>query len=173
MSHFSLISSWELPHRAFVLSLEEMARDGVHGNEGVAFWLGTHHGEQARISLVVAARGPDVIKGPELLVIGAETMNSLTDICIERRLVLVGQIHSHGDTWVDLSHTDRRDGFKSHSYLSAVAPCYARRKDTKVSMCGFHVCAANSVFHRLTPPEITTRISMPADVSVDFKVVGE
>lgn len=173
MSHFNFIHRWELPHRAFALSLEEMARDGVHGNEGVAFWLGTHHGEEARISLVVATRGPDVVKSPGLLVIGPETMNSLTDICIERSLVLVGQIHSHGDTWVDLSRTDRRDGFKSPSYLSAVVPYYAQRKDTKVSMCGFHVCDVKSVFHRLTPSEITARISVPAGRSVDFKVVDE
>ncbi len=75
--------------------LSEMARDGVHGNEGVAMWLGRYEGDTAIVTHVGFLRGPHVRKEPRLLMIGSELINDLTDLAIESGVRLIGQITFH------------------------------------------------------------------------------
>lgn len=159
MNYFTVVNKWILPAQAFMHSMAEMAIDGKEGNEGVALWLGTHAGDVASISHVVVLRGPGVTRRPQLLVMDDSVLNAITDVCIQMKLVLVGQIHSHGPQgWVELSRTDKTEGIRSPFYLSAVAPYYAQREGIRPTDCGFHVCDINSQFHRLGPADVETRI---------------
>jgi hypothetical protein len=169
MKFFEPVSEWQLPRRALEASIEEMAVDGRLGNEGVALWLGTRLDGVSQIQAIVVLRGADVVKKPDLLVIGAKTMNNVTDVAIERRLSLVGQIHSHGKYFgTNLSATDRRCGVCIPHFISVVAPEYGLRRFTGIVDCGVHVFLPNQGFVRLSAQEVVRRVKMidVADVAV-------
>ena len=131
---------WRIGKNAYRASLVEMARDGAHGNEGVAMWLGHYEGDAAIITHVGVLRGRYVRKAPALLFIGSELINDLTDLAIAQGVRLIGQIHSHGPRFgTHLSETDRKFGIAVPGLLSLVAPDYALRPDTPITQCGVHV----------------------------------
>ena len=174
MSFFTPISTWRLPETALAQSLREMAQDGILGNEGVALWLGHRGNGQAEVTHLVALRGTGVIKGPNQLVIRPQLVNEVTDLAIELGLVLVGQIHSHGDLYgTDLSYADRNLGIKVPYFLSLVAPDYALRPQTRLEECGVHLFEPGSGFRRLSPSEVAGRLVLVPGAPLPVSTVGE
>ena len=174
MTFFAPVSTWRIPEAALAASLLEMARDGVRGNEGVALWLGRRGGGQAEVTHVVALRGPGVVKRPDQLVIQAALINDVTDLAIELGVVLVGQIHSHGELYgTDLSYADRTLGIRVPYYLSLVAPDYALRPRTRLEDCGVHVFEPGSGFRRLPAAEVGQRLQAVAAAPVPVLTVGK
>lgn len=156
---FPRVEHWRLPNAAFAASLEEMARDGQRGNEGIALWLGARLSGVATVTHVLCVRGADVTKEPAYLNVGAATMNDVGDFAIEHGLTFVGQIHSHGPRHgVDLSPTDRRYGVSVPYFLSVVAPDYALRQGTHFDECGVHIFESGLGYRRLGQPEVAARI---------------
>lgn len=145
---------WAIPTDAWDASLREMARNGVKGVEGIAFWLGRLKGAQFMVTHVVAVSDASVVKEPDLLVIPADVINSLTDLAIAEGVFLGGQIHSHGAGWTGLSSTDKSMGFCPPYYLSVVAPHFGTRSGTSVQDCGVHVLLPGAGFARLSSQEI-------------------
>jgi hypothetical protein len=174
MTYFEPVSEWQLPLRALAASIEEMARDGRSGNEGVALWLGTRLDGISRIQAIVVLRGADVVKKPDLLVIGADTMNNVTDVAIDRGLALVGQIHSHGKHFgTNLSPTDHRYGVRIPHFMSVVAPEYGLRPFTGILDCGVHVFVPERDFVRLSAQEVVQRVKMTDLEDVAVITVGD
>jgi len=173
MSFFSIPSHWRIPQSAMQLSLKEMALDGASGCEGVALWLGRHAGDIVSITHVVALRGSGVRKAPDLLQISADLINDVTDLAIEHRATLVGQIHSHGRLFgTNLSRTDKQMGIAVPGFLSVVAPDYAMRPATAIADCGIHLFEPPSGWRRLAQGEITARIVMTAGDDVALLIAG-
>ena len=131
--------AWLLPAVALRTSLAEMAPDGARGCEGVALWLGRRFAEVVVVTHVVGLRGPGVVKRPDYLSISPELLDDVTDVAIRLGTYLVGQIHSHPASWVELSEADKRAGIQAPGYLSVVAPHFARDPGTPPGNCGFHV----------------------------------
>ena len=174
MTFFAPVNTWRIPEPAFAASLQEMARDGVRGDEGVALWLGRRGGGQAEVTHMVALRGPGVVKRPDQLVIEPALLNDVTDLAVELGVVLVGQIHSHGELYgTDLSHADRTLGIRVPYYLSLVAPDYALRPRTRLEDCGVHVFEPGRGFRRLSVAEVGRRLQAVADASVPVLTVGK
>jgi hypothetical protein len=174
MKYFEPVSEWQLPLRALEASIDEMAIDGRSGNEGVALWLGTRVGGVSRIQTIVVLRGSDVVKKPDLLVIGADTMNNVTDVAIERGLSLVGQIHSHGKYFgTNLSPTDHRYGVRIPHFMSVVAPEYGLRRFTGIVDCGVHVFVPERGFVRFSAQEVARRVKMTDLEDVAVITVGD
>jgi proteasome lid subunit RPN8/RPN11 len=174
MSFFTPISTWSIPETALVQSLQEMARDGLLGNEGVALWLGHRANGQADVRHLVTLRGSCVLKRPDQLVIRPQIVNEVTDLAIELGLVLIGQIHSHGGRYgTDLSYADRNFGIKVPYYLSLVAPDYALRPQTRLDECGVHVFEPDRGFRRLTPNEVAGRLVIVCGAPLPLSTVGE
>jgi hypothetical protein len=174
MIFFTPVHTWRIPESAFAASFKEMARDGIHGNEGVALWLGKRGGGKAEVTHVVALRGPGVTKRPDQLVIDSALVNDVTDLTIELDVVLVGQIHSHGELYgTNLSYADRTYGISVPYYLSLVAPDYALRPKTRVEDCGIHVFEPGSGFRRLSAGEVGQRIELVSSSHVPVLTVGE
>lgn len=172
--YFPTVLRWSLPEAALRASMTEMFRDGAHGNEGVAMWLGRRSGGCAYVSHVVALRGRGVIKRPAQLVIQESVFAAITGVAIDLGVSLVGQIHSHGPGYgVDLSPTDRMYGVAVPYYLSLVAPDYAMRPNTPLAACGVHVLQPGQGFRRLTAPEIKTRFHLTQESIPPLIVVGE
>ena len=74
-------------------------------------WLGRYEDITAIVTHAGILRGAHVRKAPRLLMIDLELINELTDLAIENKLRLIGQIYSHGpDFGTNLSETDRRYG---------------------------------------------------------------
>jgi len=170
---FPAVDVWHLPRSAFAASLHEMARDGIHGNEGIALWLGRRVGAVATVTHVVCLRGSDVVREPAHLHVGAGTLNDVADIAIEHGVSIVGQIHSHGrDFGVDLSLTDRRYGIAVPHFLSVVAPDYALRSDTTIAECGVHVFEAGKGYRRLDARESAGRLLLTDDVEATILLAG-
>ncbi|MGH7271031.1 MAG: hypothetical protein ACREJ3_11425 [Polyangiaceae bacterium] len=170
---FPTIESWQLPRAALVASLDEMARDGRDGNEGIAFWLGRRTGGVASISHVVCLRGNDVVREPAHLHVGAGTLNDVADLAIEHGVSIVGQIHSHGPYFgVDLSVTDRRYGIAVPHFLSVVAPDYALRPGTRIEDCGVHVFEAGAGYRRLDVGESVARVLVSDHLGAMVLVAG-
>lgn len=174
MSFFTPVQTWRIPESAFAASLEEMARDGHYGDEGVALWLGHRADGHAEVTHVVVLRGPGIIKRPDQLVIQTSLVNELTDLAVTHNAVLVGQIHSHGQCFgTDLSHADRTYGIAVPSYLSLVAPDYAQRPVTRIQDCGVHVFDPPNGYRRLSPAEIGRRIQIVATGPVPILTAGK
>jgi len=174
MSFFATVHTWCVPELAFAASLQEMARDGVRGDEGVALWLGRRGNGQAEVTHVVALRGPGVTKRPDQLVIQPALVNEVTDLAIELGVVLVGQIHSHGKLYgTDLSHADRTFGIQVPFFLSLVAPDYALRPQTRLDDCGVHVFELGRGFRRFSAAEVAQRLQIVPAVSVPVLTAGE
>lgn len=173
-SYFSEIHSWVLPEVAFTASLEEMARDGASGNEGVMLWLGQQRQGIAEITHLVALRGNGVIKEPYFLQIESGLLNDVADLAIEYGVSLIGQIHSHGGGCsTDLSLTDRRYGIKTPYYLSVVAPDFALRQETRITDCGVHVYEPNHAYRRLSDAETAERIKVVRGLTPTMLLIGE
>ena len=173
MTYFPEIDRWLIPASAWNESFHEMALDGQLGNEGVALWLGRREGDQAEVTHVVALRGPEVIKEPDLLVIGASLLNDVTDLVIELGVRLIGQIHSHGTRYgTNLSYSDHRNGIKTPGYLSIVAPDYGVRPGTSLAQCGVHVFERDRGFRRLAGEEARRRVLIVQGTTVPTIVVG-
>jgi hypothetical protein len=174
VSFFPRIERWRIPERAFVDSLREMARDGSHGNEGIAFWLGQRRDGEATVTHLVALRGRGIVKQPDLLVVEPWLFNEVTDVTIELGIALVGQIHSHG-SWhgVDLSVTDRTRGIAVPYYLSVVAPHYAMDPRTRLEDCGVHMYEPASGYRRLATIEVQQRLILTTDPAVRVITVGD
>jgi hypothetical protein len=170
---FPTVDTWQVPRKALVASLREMARDGICGNEGIALWLGTRDSGIVTITHVVCLRGDDVARDPDYLNVGSATLNEVGDVAIGHGVTFVGQIHSHGPQFgVDLSPTDRRFGVAVPYFLSLVAPDYALRTGISLEDCGVHVFEPSNGFRRLTRDEITERLALVEDAEITEIVVN-
>jgi hypothetical protein len=151
---------WRLPKAAIEDSLDEMARDGVHGDEGIALWLGKDTGAIADVTHLIRLRGPLVEKRKDYINIHPALFNDVADVAMERGLRLVGQVHSHGVGYgVDLSPTDRLYGIQVPSYLSLVAPDYARTR-APLHEWGVHVYTDEAGYIRLSGAEARRRLQI-------------
>lgn len=158
---------WRLPKAAMTASISEMAPDGARGCEGVALWLGRRFAGIVTVTHVVALRGPGITKRPDHLSISPELLNEVTMLAMRAGVYLVGQIHSHPSTCVDLSEADKRYGIRVPGYLSVVAPDFARRPNTPLAACGVHVFDRGA-WRRLGAIERMCRVVAGAgDVSVE------
>ena len=172
MSTLRNLEVWELPVAAFEASLAEIAPDGRRGNEGVALWLGSRSMTVATIAYVIALRGPGIVKLPDQLSISAELLNEVTDVAIELGCYLVGQIHSHPASWVDLSIPDKRYGIQVGGYLSVVAPHFAQRPNTRLEDCGVHLLEGG-LWRRFETQELARRVALVNKPARVITVGGE
>jgi hypothetical protein len=170
---FPPIHRWYIPEGAVAGSLAELALDGREGNEGVALWLGRRRAGEAEVTHLVALRGAGVVKRPDLLRIEPWLLNEVADAAIELGVNLVGQIHSHGRGWVDLSRTDRADGITVPHYLSIIAPWFGLRPETRLADCGAHVFEPSQGWRRLTAPEVEARLCVVPGAQAPLISVGE
>ena len=173
-TYFPRIATWVLPDHTLQASLEEMARDGQAGNEGIALWLGRQTDADAEVTLVVGLRGLGVIKRPDQLRIASWLLNEVTDLALERGVSLLGQIHSHEEGYgTDLSPTDRTYGIAVPYFLSVVAPGFGLHAETRLADCGVHIFEPRLGYRRLPPAEVAQRIHVLPDISAEFLLVGE
>jgi len=89
-------------------------------------------------------------------------------------VVLVGQIHSHGELYgTDLSYADRTFGIAVPYFLSLVAPDYALRPQAHLKDCGVHVFERGCGFRRLFAAEVARRLLIIPAAPVSVIIVGE
>jgi hypothetical protein len=175
MNYFPKINKWHMRRDLLDKSLEEMARDGVRGNEGICLWLGDRNDDgNATITHVVLLRGPGIVKSPANIQISPELMRQVHEVARENSVTLVGQIHSHGREYgVSLSYTDRRYGISVPYYLSMVAPDYAMNKATRMEDCGVHVFLPKKGYVRLDVKQVKRSILIEAGRSVTILTIGD
>lgn len=173
-TYFPEVRRWLLPPAALRLSLEEMAIDGREGNEGIALWLGRREDGLATVSHVIRLRGPLVEKAPDLLTVDSLLFADVTILAADLGLQLVGQVHSHGPwSGVAFSRTDHTYGLRVPFYLSAVAPDYAQRPDTRPEEYGFHVYRPGVGYQLLDPADVRDQILTSEEHPVNLLTVGE
>jgi proteasome lid subunit RPN8/RPN11 len=172
--YFPVVERWHLPESVLRDSITEMSRDGADGNEGVVLWLGRRENREARITHLVALRGPQIIKRPAQLIIHQSLFAEVTDLAIDLGISLIGQIHSHGPGYgTDLSVTDRMYGVSVPYYLSLVAPDYAMRPSISLLECGIHVLEPGRGFRRLSSTEVCSCVMLIRESCSPIMVVGE
>ena len=148
--YFAQTRLWRIPQAAIEDSLDEMALDGAKDREGIVLWLGKDSAETADITHLIRLRGPLVERRKGFINIHPALFNDVADVAIEHGLRLVGQVHSHPPGYgVDLSPTDRMYGIQVPSYLSLVAPDFARSR-VPVHDWGVHVYSCEAGFVRLS-----------------------
>jgi hypothetical protein len=171
-SYSSPTQFWRLPKAAIEDSLDEMAHDGDSGDEGIVLWLGKDTGEIADITHLIRLRGPLVERRKNYINIHPALFNDVADIAIELGLRLVGQVHSHGPGYgVDLSPTDRIYGIHVPSYLSLVAPDYART-GAPLHDWGVHVYTDEAGYIRLSGDEARRRLQITEGTRPPMLTVG-
>ena len=153
---FPKVTRWILTEKAFTDSVNEVAKDGRNGNEGIVLWLGHRREQTASVTHLVVPDGPGIIKTPVYLSISPQLVNEITDVAVKVESSLVGQAHSHGRGFgVDLSRSDRLNGINVPWYLSVVIPDYGLRSVNRVSDCGVHVYEPQRGYRRLFAGEAT------------------
>ena len=175
MNYFPKIDKWRIPRDILAKSLEEMALDGVRGNEGICLWLGSRNDDgNATITHMALLRGPGIVKSPANIQIAPELMREVHEITRENELTLVGQIHSHGRGYgVSLSYWDRTYGISVPYYLSLVAPDYAMNKVTKIEDCGVHVFQPKKGYVQLGVKQVKKSVLIKAGRSVTILTIGD
>ena len=148
---------WNLPGDLLDMSVDVMRPNGRLGNEGLALWLGTLDGDQARVTHLVALRGDGFRALPLQLSLSWNAMSKLTDLADELGTYLVGQIHSHPGRFIDLSEVDQKYGVRCQDYLSVVCPHYAQRALTGIQECGVHLFDSGH-YRRFGATEVARRI---------------
>lgn len=143
-----------------VESLRTMRPHGAVGNEGLALWLGTGSGTRAEITHVVEVRGAGFRTSPLFMSLSMRAMASLTELAERQGAYLVGQIHSHPGTLLNLSDLDEEHGIRIPDYLSVVCPYYAQR-NSALADCGIHVFEGRR-YRRLDRAEAEHRITATA-----------
>lgn len=151
-------SHWVIPEDLMAESLRTMRPHGAVGNEGLALWLGTGSGARAEITHVVEVRGAGFRTSPLFMSLSMRAMASLTELADRQGAYLVGQIHSHPGTLLNLSELDEEHGIRIPDYLSMVCPYYAQR-NSALGDCGIHVFEGRS-YRRLNRVEAEHRITV-------------
>lgn len=150
-------TTWNLPDDLLDMSVDVMRPNGRIGNEGLALWLGTLAGDQARVTHLVALRGDGFCASPLQLRLSWNAMSKLTDLADELGTYLVGQIHSHPGRFIDLSEVDQEYGVRCQNYLSVVCPHYAQRELSGIQECGVHLFDGGR-YRRFRAAEVRRRI---------------
>ena len=164
MSPYRTAERWLLAEGLLQAAFEELSIDGLHGREGVAFFLGRHQERDGHVTHLVVLRGR-ILKTENHLKIPPALMNEVTDHVIAQDGVLLGQIHSHGPGYgVDLSYPDHFFGIRAPGFLSLVAPDFGMRPGTRLEDCGVHVFDEPHGFRRMGEGEITARFGTLAGV---------
>jgi hypothetical protein len=148
---------WTLPQDLLSRSIEIMRPAGRAGNEGLALWMGTGDDDSVVVTHVFGVHGSGFVTSPLYLRLSFRAIAQLSDLADQRGVYLVGQIHSHPGTLVDLSDLDRIQGFRVPDFLSVVCPHYAQRPQTTLDNCGVHVFDRGD-YRRLTSMEARRRI---------------
>ena len=166
------VDIWRMPDRLLRDSIAEMAPDGLRGCEGIVLWLGAIAERAANITHMVGLAGAGIEKRPDYLRIHPDLFNAVAAFAERMDLVLIGQIHSHPGTLVDLSLTDVRFGVTTPHYLSVVAPHYAQDPGSEWRECGVHVYEPRRGFRRMQEAELRARIAVMAETAAPLTRLG-
>ena len=158
MNLYEDVHKWMLPASTLADSIAEMARDGRKGNEGIVLWAGTLDGGVAQVTQLIGLHGPLIEKRPLQMNISPDLFAKVSIFCGRRKLILLGQIHSHPETFTDLSDVDKKYGIATPNFLSVVAPHYAQRPQTTWDECGVHVFDDGFGFRHLSQAEVKERV---------------
>lgn len=173
MSLYQPIDHWQMPSNTLSDSVSAMAPDGRQGNEGLVLWLGQMADNNATITHLATVPDRWIEKHPKFLRVAPAALNALVDFSEPLGISLIGQIHSHPGTFVDLSATDRSFGISAPYYLSVVAPYYAQRPNTAWQECGIHQYLPGIGFRRLASSEVLERIRVLANSRAVAISLGE
>jgi proteasome lid subunit RPN8/RPN11 len=158
-------TTWTLPNNLLDQSLRIMRPHGVRGCEGLALWFGNELEDRVHITHVVEPYGPGFSTSPYHMELSVRAMATLTDLAEKLNVFLVGQIHSHPGTFIDLSGVDEREGIRVPGYLSLVCPHYGQIRRLKLENCGVHVFEGGT-YRRLDWHETTRRIAIHTKPSI-------
>jgi hypothetical protein len=159
-SPYRCAERWLLADGLFDAVLQELAIDGLCGQEGVAFLLGRHQGIEGHITQLIVLRGAKLVKREDHLHIPSALMNEVTDHVIAHDGVLLGQVHSHGPSYgVDLSYADHYYGIRAPGFLSLVCPDFGLTPGTRLEDCGVYVFEAPKGYRRMQMPEVAKRFA--------------
>lgn len=149
---------WHIPKTLLGESIAIMRPHGAKSNEGLALWFGTSDGYRSTITHLVEVVGPGFLTTPLYMSLSLRAMVTLTNLAEKLDAILIGQIHSHPERFLDLSDLDKKQGIRSQGYLSVVCPHYAQRDLRGFNDCGVHVFE-NHHYRRLASEEISRRLS--------------
>lgn len=170
-SLYPRIRQWNLSRQIFDKGLEALSREGMEGSEGIVFWLGRRHDGIADITHLVTVPRSKFIHTFVSLTVPPETINAITDICVNEAVAIIGQAHTHPPGYpTDLSVSDRLGGFTIPYFLSVVVPDFAQTKIDSIFGCGVHVYYPKIGYKRLSYKEVLNSIRYSDDVS--FMVVN-
>lgn len=173
MNFFPKVDKWIIPEATIDQCREEMALDGMRGNEGTCLWLGTKKDNEARLTHIVFLRGHGIRKSPMNIQIEPDLMRQVHEKAEAASAILIGQIHSHSLRYgVGLSPTDHAYGIRVPYFLSVVCPNYAQTKSTTIMDCGVHVFLPHRGFVRLSKQEIIEQISLQKGQVAEILIVG-
>ena len=158
MSAYEPVERWKVPGDLLARSLDLMRPDGADGCEGIGLWLGIAESAKVTITHLIEIPSIWVEKQPYFLRINELAFDAVGDVCDRDGCYLVGQIHSHPGTFVDLSFADREYGIQAPYFLSVVAPHYAQQHGTRWGDCGVHQFLSDVGFRRLTAAEVQSRV---------------
>lgn len=121
-------TSITVPTRCIEQTHGHLRSVGTRGLEGLALWAGKRVGDNFRVEVAIipAQRGVRSASGVSVEV-GPQELHRINVWCFERKLTLVGQVHSHP---TEAYHSDTDDAFAlvpKIGAISIVVPDFARQ----------------------------------------------
>ncbi len=174
MNPYPDINHWIIPDGLFRASLDELARDGKKGKEGMCLWLGSRgHDRNARFTHAGFFEPNSIKNGPAHIQIEPELMLDLHKKAEANGITLIGQIHSHPKiAGVNLSYTDRTYGISVPGYLSLVVPNFAMGKHVSIENCGVHMFVRGRGYRQLTKNEVAQKIVVDPKLGFSILKIG-
>jgi len=158
------IRRWDIADAALRATLAGVQSAGLLGRESGALWLG-ERAAVARVTSVVLPSGVGVAESPGCWRVSPEVFGSVARWALPRRLCLLGMAHTHmPGIPALLSSTDRRHGVHVPGFLEVVIGNAGR--DGNHRGWGWHVREEQD-YQRLTEPELSARIWIDFDTSVE------
>lgn len=149
-----------VPRRIVLETIRELRLRSDGWRESAGMWLGDQAGR------VVKAVFHHQIADDRATALSLELPEAakfkLYEQLSQDRLRIVSLIHTHPDSWVDLSWIDQQNQISSRiGFLSIVLPFYGQT-DWHVELIGFHVKCERG-WRRLTPPEVRSIVVVTDD----------
>jgi hypothetical protein len=138
--------------------ITELGRRGGGSSEAGAFLLANRDGDHTRITRIVYLDDldPNSLQGG--ICFNGLAYSPLWEICNQEGKIVVGDIHTHGGTWVGQSHTDKENPMVALAgHLAVIAPDLALRP-VKPREVGIHEYRGDDGWFSWTGAEAARRL---------------
>jgi len=157
-------ATFGISRRRWQHMLAELERRGGRRRESGAFLLAEADGSRVRAVVYYDDLDADCLTGG--IRFASAGFTALWQICTQRRLRVVADIHTHPGPWVGQSHIDATNPMIStRGHVAIIAPEYGR--PARVDECGVHIYLGSHRWGRVAQRDVDRTVRAYGPFSSD------